>query len=281
MDNDTGVPKDAPKWTRPRNARSLKAEADFRARLQELGAVLLEPVWRGSKVAHRAICAAGHSCTPTPHYVQHGDGICKTCGGNDSDVAETAFRRRLIEMGAELLEPAYLGAQAKHKIRCINNHICHQKPMRLQQGVGVCWECSGVRFGAGEEAFRRRVEELGGTPLYEIWAGSDKPHKALCANNHTCHSIPANVGQGQGICRTCAGRDPVAAEANFRARISELGGTCLYETWGGIKAPTLIRCPEGHLATPRPNDIQQGIGICKTCAGQDSKPRQRRNSWHG
>src|SRR6266568_8558900 len=101
----------------PRNARSLAAEAAFRERLEELGASLLEPEWLGSKAKHRAICASGHECTPTPHYVRGGDGICRACGGNDPAYAEVQFRARLLELGAELLEPTWLGARAKHQIR--------------------------------------------------------------------------------------------------------------------------------------------------------------------
>jgi hypothetical protein len=47
-----------------RRPDSIKAEATFRARLAELGATLLEPIWRGNGTPHRVRCSAGHDCTP-------------------------------------------------------------------------------------------------------------------------------------------------------------------------------------------------------------------------
>lgn len=256
--------------SKKRNVRSLAAEAAFRARLEELGATLLEPEWLGSKAKHRAICAAGHECTPTPHYVRAGDGICITCGGHDPAAAEAAFRARLTELGAELLEPRWLGAQVKHRIRCAAGHLCSQKPMRIQQGVGVCWECSGRHPGVAEQRFLARLEELGAVPMYETWRGADEEHHVRCRAGHDCYPHPGGVNYGQGICLTCSGRDPAVAERSYRALIIQLGGTPLWDRWDGNKAPHLIRCPQGHECDPRPNDVQQGSGMCKTCAGQDS-----------
>src|SRR5437867_2051498 len=92
-----------------RSARSLAAEAKFRARLAELGATLLEPRWLGANTPHRVRCAAGHECSPRPGSVRCGRGGCRVCAGNDPATAEVAFRARLAELGATLLEPRWLG----------------------------------------------------------------------------------------------------------------------------------------------------------------------------
>lgn len=255
--------------TRPRTAQSLAAEAAFRVRLEELGATLVEPEWLGSKAKHRAICAAGHPCTPTPHYVRAGDGICMTCGGHDPAAAEAGFRARLTELGAELLEPRYLGARVKHRITCAAGHEVFQMPNRLQQGTGLCRKCSGTDPGVAEERFRARVEALGGRVLYDKWNGTDQPHYVECREGHPCYPRPGSVNFGQGICLTCSGRDPVSAEASYRALVISLGGMPLWGQWKGNKSPTLVRCPEGHEVDPRPNDVEQGSGLCRTCGRQD------------
>ncbi|MEV5526356.1 hypothetical protein [Streptomyces prunicolor] len=72
---------------RPSSRRSPRElEAAFRARLVELGATLLEPVWLGANVPHLVRCAAGHECRPRPGNVRDGDGICRACAGKAWDV---------------------------------------------------------------------------------------------------------------------------------------------------------------------------------------------------
>lgn len=252
-----------------RNVRSLAAETAFRDRLAQLGAVLLEPEWLGSKAKHRAICAAGHECTPSPHYVQHGDGICNTCGGHDVAAAEAKFRARLLELGAELLEPGWLGARTKHHCLCAAGHDCYPRPNSLQQGNGVCWLCSGRNADVAEAGFRARVEALGGVVLYDEWRGANQPHHIRCNAGHDAYPHPGGVQQGGGICGICAQRSPAGAEAAYRALLEELGATPLWERWGGNKAALLVRCPEGHTCSPRPNDVMQGSGLCRACAGLD------------
>jgi hypothetical protein len=77
------------------------------------------------------------------------------------------------------------------------------------------------------------------------------------------------VRRGGGVCATCAGKDPAAAEAAFRARLEELGATLLEPEWRGVGKPHLVKCPEGHLTRPLPTNVQQGSGICRFCAGSE------------
>jgi hypothetical protein len=95
---------------RRRTVASLAAEAAFRIRLKELGATLLEPEWLGSSQKHSVRCREGHECHPRPDMVPRGRGICITCAGKDPAAAEAAFRARLAEQGAELLQPYVSGS---------------------------------------------------------------------------------------------------------------------------------------------------------------------------
>lgn len=311
-------------------ASSLAAEAAFRRRLGELGATLLEPGWLGCQTKHHALCAAGHDCYPTPNDAQKAKGICRVCAGNDPATAEAAFRARLTALGAELLEPKWLGALQKHRVRCSVGHECSPRPSDVRQGHGICRACVGrdpvtaeaafrvrlvelgaemlgtyvnsktpvaVRCAAGhdctpspgpvirgggvclrcagmdiadsEAKFLGRLEELGAEPAYDRYCGANKPHRVICASGHECFPRPGGVRLGDGVCVTCAGKDPAIAEAAFRARLEELGATLLEPKWRGVGRPHLVKCPEGHLTRPMPTNVQQGSGICRFCSGSE------------
>lgn len=252
--------------TRPRNSRSLAAEGAFRARLEELGATLLEPEWLGSKAKHRAICAAGHQCSPTPNYVQVGDGICRVCAGHDVATAEAAFRARLIELGAEPLYETWFGGSVPHHVRCRAGHDCYPRPANAQRW-GICRACVGLGPDTAETAFRSRLAELSAELLESEWLGARQKHHVRCGAGHDCYVRPNQVQQRYGICKTCVGHDPVAAEAAFYARLAELGATLLEPEWLGARLPHLVRCSRGHLCRPTPGNVSQGVGVCRTCRG--------------
>jgi hypothetical protein len=114
--------------------------------------------------------------------------------------------------------------------------------------------------------FTSRVEELGGTVLEDAWLGRDVAHRVRCSNGHECAPMPSNVARGSGLCRICGRQDArTAAEAAFRARVEELGGTVLEDAWLGSGAAHRVRCSNGHECAPRPNSVQQGQGICGRC----------------
>lgn len=57
----------------------------------------------------------------------------------------------------------------------------------------------------------------------------------------------------------------------FKARVDELGGEVLEPHWLGSAVGHRIRCKYGHEASPRPNAVQRGQGICRPCSGSDPK----------
>lgn len=192
--------------------------------------------------------------------------------------AEAAFRARLAELGATLLEPAWRGAREPHRVRCAAGHECAPRPSSVQQGKGICLACVGRGGTTAWDAFRARVAELGGEVLEPVWLGHKRPHRVRCAAGHECTPWPSSLQQGRNLCKACS-RDhpdhsPVAldrsrtAEAAFRARVAELGGVVLEPTWRGVGTPHRVRCAAGHECTPQPRNINYlGRGICRTCAG--------------
>lgn len=189
-----------------RSARSIQAEAAFRARVEELGGVVLEPTWRGSRKGHRVRCAEGHESTPRPGGIQQGKGVCGACAGNDPKAAEAAFRARVRELGGEVLERSWLGKNEGHRVRCAAGHEGTPRPNSVQQGQGLCRTCAGNDPKVAEAEFRARVEALGGVVLEPAWLGKSKGHRVRCAEGHEIAPQPSDVQQGRGICRTCAGR---------------------------------------------------------------------------
>jgi hypothetical protein len=242
------------------------AEAAFHARLAELGAKLLQP-YVNNKTAHHVRCAAGHACYARPNDVQQGGGVCATCSGRDPVAAAAAFRSRVAERGAVVLGE-YRNAHAKVHVRCPAGHDCYPTPHDVQRGGGICRTCAGKDPVVAEAVFLKRLTELGATPLYAEWCGTNRGHHVRCACGRESYPRPADVRNGDGICRACAGRDPEAAESGFRARLAELGAELL-EPYKNSGTPHQVRCAAGHDCYPPPGQVRDGHGICRTCSGQD------------
>lgn len=229
---------------------------------------LLEQEWRGNASNYHARCRAGHDCYPNPTRLRSGQGPCLSCAGQNPASAAAAFRARLTEMGATLLEPEWLGAMRKHHVRCKAGHDCYPRPNCVQQGRGICRICAGYDSATAEAAFRKRLAELG-AELLEPYRGSGQSHRVRCAEGHEGRPRPGDVAKGDGICRTCAGKDPATAEARFLRTLARLGGVPLYGKWLGSDKRYPARCPAGHECRPRPSDVFRWGTICPTCSGKD------------
>ena len=119
--------------------------------------------------------------------------------------------------------------------------------------------------------FYKRINELGGKVIGEYSKDSVRV-ECKCKNEHECSPIPGNIrqGQGRGMCLICTGQDPETAKQNFYKRIKELEGEVIGE-YVNARVRVECKCKKGHDCNPLPNSIQQGYGMCKICAGNDSK----------
>jgi len=72
------------------------------------------------------------------------------------------------------------------------------------------------------------------------------------------------------MCETCANNSFDVAKDNFRRDIELKFGGEQIGPYRGNNERVECRCSKGHLCRPRPSCIQQGKGICVTCAGHDS-----------
>jgi hypothetical protein len=251
------------------------AERAFRARVEELGGVVLEPIWLGRGRPHRVRCAAGHECSPRPSGVQQGQGICRVCAGLDPATAERAFRERLAKLGAVLLEPTWLGVNRPHRVRCAAGHECSPRPASVQQGQGICLVCAGMDSATAERVFRERLAKLGAVLLEPTWLGVNRPHRVRCSAGHDCAPRPSGLKRNRGICLVCAGMDSATAERAFRKLLEELGAVLLEPTWLGVGRPHRARCAAGHECFPRPADARRRGSLCLVCVGKDSATAER------
>jgi hypothetical protein len=258
--------------THPRRPRweieTARVEAEFRARLAELGVSLVAPEYLGYSAPHPAICSAGHECEPRPNNIRRGGRACRTCSGRDSAASEAAFRLRVAELGGTVLELKWLSNRGYHQVRCPAGHLAKVQPNRVQQGGGICPVCAGRSVQAAETEFKARLAKLGATLLETEWLGSQTPHRIRCAQGHEVTTTLSQVRRRNSCCRTCARRDSDTAAREFRDRLTELGAILLEPAWLGNRHPHRVMCASGHECAPRPESVQQGQGICRYCAGK-------------
>ncbi|MFF3575887.1 GIY-YIG nuclease family protein [Streptomyces mirabilis] len=247
--------------------RQLEMLSDFKERVEALGGQVLEETWLGAQTPHRCICPKGHVCTPRPCSIKSGQGMCFSCSGSDPVRAWESFVSRMIDLGAEVLEESWLGAETPHRVRCKGGHEISVWPSGAGKGKGICRICVGLDPKTAEKYFRNAIENLGGVILYKEWKGVNVPHQVLCPEGHIASPRPNDIQQGHTMCRSCAGKDPGTAWENFKELVSGLGGNVLEKSWLGVQVPHLVQCRNGHTTTVRPAGVQQGQGICRFCAG--------------
>lgn len=190
-------------------------------------------------------------------------------------LAERAFYERVAELGGMVLEAGWLGVSKRHRIQCAEGHVARPLPSLVNKGGGICRTCSRRDPADAWTRFQARIAELGGVLLEDRWLGNDKPYRIRCKDGHESAPRAQSVLAGQGICPTCAGRDPVVAEQKFRAYLAQIGAVLVEERWLGGGKPHRVICPAGHPTTVRPSGIRRHAGFCRTCAGNDPKAAER------
>lgn len=250
---------------------SSQMKKDFEEKIDDHGGEVLNP-WAGTKVLYSVRCTEGHESSIKPINLLKMEGICKVCNRAALEKEMLSEFKELVDtLGGQVLEEAWLGAQTPHRCLCPKGHTCSPRPCSIKNGQGMCFTCSGNDPVRAWESFVSRMTALGAEVLEEKWLGSGTPHKVRCKGGHEVAVWPSGAGKGRGICRICVGLDTKTAEAYFRNAIEELGGVAIYKAWKGVNASHQVLCPKGHIASPRPNDIQQGHTMCRSCAGKDPK----------
>ncbi|MDX3245836.1 hypothetical protein [Streptomyces sp. ME18-1-4] len=96
--------------------------------------------------------------------------------------------------------------------------------------------------------------------------GTKAPHRVICDQGHETAPRPNDIQQTGSICRICAGHDAETSWQAFQDLVVKQGGSVVEPGWLGNKNPHRVVCEKGHACTVRPNNVQQGGSICRTCA---------------
>jgi hypothetical protein len=248
------------------NAGSERAWIRFQKQVKELGGVLVEPEWLGAKAGHRIVCANGHPRRITPTHLRKR--LCSKCPRPEQQTGYAGFLARVTELGGVVLDSEWKGANKPHEIRCPKGHEVPVFPSVLRGGGGLCSACSGRSSRYSWLKFKARISELGGTVVEPEWLGSSKQHRAICAKSHPVSICPRDVMSGQGMCLTCAGKNPETAWADFKERVEAEGGRVIEPRWLGGRIPHAIICRNRHVTDVRPDNSKTGQGICRECKGK-------------
>jgi len=260
----------SPRTTRSR--RSLDAERRF---LEEVAAgefTLAEgAAYKNSKTPVSLVCAHDHRSARRPSDLHQGQG-CLACAGKDPASAKAAFLASVDALGAQLAEGAsYVNGSTPVRLICAKGHACSPWPASVQRGRGICLTCAGMNPLAARASFLMAVAAQGGT-LVEgaVYVNTHTPVQLICAKGHRCSPSPTSVRQGGGVCRACAGQDPILAEFEFLAALDAFGARLAKgAVYVDSTKPIKVICAKGHKCSPRPSGVQRGRGICLTCAGMD------------
>lgn len=192
--------------------------------------------------------------------------------------AEARFRVAITAQGGTVTGE-WRGTHTPVSTICPAGHEGTTVPSSVRHGANMCSICGGrerarKQLAAGETKFRARIAELGVQLLGE-YMDSKTRVDAICPAGHPCRPRPDHLLQGVGVCAVCSQRDLSAAGDNFR-RAVETQGAKILGKYDGAHTRVLVRCAAGHLCRPIPNRVQQGYGICLTCARRDPEVSEAR-----
>lgn len=126
-----------------------------------------------------------------------------------------------------------------------------------------------------EKEFLEIIRAKRATPRYTTWQGNQKPHEIVCSAGHVSTPTPANVRRGQGICRICAGQDPVTTERKFVLSLIARGDTPIYGKYEGANTAHLVRCTKGHEYRVSPAKVRSRGDGCHECQIEDTRTRAK------
>jgi len=134
----------------------VTTEQNFIKMIEEMGGIVIGE-YKNNFTKIECICRNGHVCQPTSNCIQQGQGMCKICVGKDSHIAEENFFETIEKLGG-IVVGEYTNALSKVECICRNGHVCHPIPNSIQQGQGICCQCTQSR---GETMLFDALQKLG------------------------------------------------------------------------------------------------------------------------
>lgn len=164
-----------------------------------------------------------------------------------SRAAEATLWARLNELRAPLLGPDRLG---------------------IGTSRGYVTRFAALRASVLYAEFEAEVHAQGGTVTELRWLGTTVKHSCRCPAGHSCAISPHKLGMGRNLCAQCPNAAKLAAEQKFRDLVERAGGS-VSGRYVDTVTPVEVTCGRGHKNMIPPTRINQGVGICRVCAGME------------
>lgn len=259
-----------------RGAADVPAEGVFdqspplRARMHALGLRAVSKRWRGRKCRYTFVCTAGHRFVAHTWSVMQRIEPCPQC-------CDEAWLRRVqasaAAIGAQCLDPAWKGRQARYRFRC---GAGHQWTQGLKEIKVSCPDCTSearrrrLLVQEGLQRLQKLAADHGGVCLSTEYGGGRLRYRFRCAEGHEWDTAGDSVVRGTW-CRRCS-----FAEARVRGRTRDglqrlqqaakkRGGVCLSPRYEGTAQRYAVRCAQGHEWQAFGASILKGAW-CQKCA---------------
>jgi hypothetical protein len=175
--------------------------------------------------------------------------------------------RAIVEAkGGVVISDRYEKMINKMLFRCQNGHEWDTEARSILKGMW-CRYCHGNTREQGEDNFRQRVAEKGGTIL-GTYAGNHVHVLVQCKEGHQWEMKPHNLTTGKW-CPTCAYRHHGGGSARFVQTLTERGGKLLGK-YINSSTRVQVQCDKGHIWEPKPYYIVIG-NWCPFCTGSSGE----------
>lgn len=234
-------------------------------RAQNKGWTVISKYFISDATKMNFLCAQGHPRSVTPSDLRNSRDrlLCDECNGRARHLCIQRFHDSIAALGGKVIGE-YKGRNIGVHVQCAFGHDCYPCPGSIASGQGMCKICTQTDSKTAEANFHRNVENLGGKVIGS-YEGAFAKVECRCSQDHICYPTPANLRNGQGMCRRCTGLLPEMSKERFHDNIKALGGKVIGE-YTYSDAPVECECPEGHKCNPYPSNIGRGQGMCLECS---------------
>lgn len=242
----------------------------LRARMRALGLRGVSKRWRGWDSRYTFVCAAGHRFVAHTWSVMQRIEPCPQC-------CDEAWLRRVqasaAAIGAQCLDSAWKGRQAKYRFRCDAGHQWMQGLRTIEVWCRYCSSEAHRRrklFKDGLQRLQRRAADHGGVCLNTTYDGVNSRYRFRCAEGHEWEAVGAAVIRGTW-CRRCSHaqlrvqRRAKDGLQRLQRAAKQRGGVCLSTRYEGATQHYAFRCAQGHEWGALTSTIWKG-GWCPQCA---------------
>ncbi len=264
----------------PPRARLSDGLERLQAIAKKQGGVCLTEQYEGVHARYTFVCAQGHQWSTAGTNILYVDTWCRICcfeqGLNTQKHPQGL--ERLQEMAAKhggvCMSEHYTGLNGRYTCRCTQGHTWSATGQSLMKGHW-CKTCGLERMSVantradGWQHLRTAAAQHGGACLAESYTNLSAHYAFRCAKDHTWHTTGAKILLGHW-CPRCANTQRGKARrladgfAQLQSAAAEHGGTCLSETYRGIKKAYTFRCREGHEWEAFGYHLLQG-NWCRRC----------------